>query len=75
MLFWGAKRYFVWKAGITLYWYEWIVVDGKLIAWKLSKYGVFSSPFFPVFGPNTGKYGPEKNSVLGRFSGSGSLGL
>ena len=33
------------------------------IAWKASKYGVF-------YGPNTGKYGPEKNSVFGYFSRS-----
>ena len=30
----------------------------------------FSGPFFPVFGLNTGKYGPEKNSVLDTFHGS-----
>ena len=30
------------------------------IAWKVSKYGVFS-------GPNTGKYGPEKSSYLNTF--------
>ena len=37
-------------------------------AWKVSKYGVFSGPYFPAFGlnteyifsPNAGKYGPEK---------------
>ena len=35
-------------------------------AWKVSKYGVISGSYFPVFGlntdrfsPNTGKYGPE----------------
>ena len=28
-------------------------------AWKLSKHGVFSGPFIPVFGLNTGKYGPD----------------
>ena len=27
-------------------------------AWKVSKYGVISGPHFPVFSPNTGKYGP-----------------
>ena len=31
--------------------------------WKVSKYEGF-------FGPNTGKYGPEKNSVFGHFSRS-----
>ena len=43
---------------------------------KMSKYGVFSGPYFPAFGlqylsvftPNAGKYGPEKNSVFGHFS-------
>ena len=40
-----------------------------LTASKVSKYGVISGPYFPVFGlntkiygvfsPNTGKYGPE----------------
>ena len=36
-------------------------------AWKLSKYGVFSSPYFPVFSPNTGKYGPEITPYLDNF--------
>ena len=35
---------------------------------KVSKYGVFSGPYFPVFGLNTGKYVPEKNSVFRHFS-------
>ena len=34
---------------------------------KVFKYGVFSSPYFPVFGPNTGKYGPEKTPYLNTF--------
>ena len=33
----------------------------------MSKYGVFSSPYFPVFGLNTGKYGPEKTPYLDNF--------
>ena len=28
-------------------------------AWKVSKYGVFSGQYIPVFSLNTGKYGPE----------------
>ena len=36
-------------------------------AWKVSKYGVFSSPYFPVFGLNTEKYGPEKTPYLDTF--------
>ena len=43
---------------------------------NVSKYGVFSGPYFPVFGLNTylsvfspsaGKYGPEKTSYLDKF--------
>ena len=34
----------------------------------MSKYRIFPGPYFTVFRPNTGKYGPEKNSVFGHFS-------
>ena len=43
----------------------------------MSKYGVFSGPYFPAFGlnmerykvfiPNAGKYGPEKTPYLDTF--------
>ena len=33
-------------------------------AWKVSKYGVISGPYSPVFSPNTGKYGPEITPYL-----------
>ena len=33
----------------------------------MSKNGVFSGPFFLVFGLNTGKYGPEKTPYLDTF--------
>ena len=36
-------------------------------AQKMFQYGVFPSPYFPVFSPNTGKYGPEKTSCLETF--------
>ena len=36
-------------------------------AWKVFKYGVISSPYFPVFGLNTGKYGPEITPFLDTF--------
>ena len=42
-------------------------------AWKVSKYGVFSGPYFPGFWLNTGKYGPEKTLYFGHFSGSGPM--
>ena len=29
-----------------------------------AKYGVYSGPYFPTFGLNTGKYGPEKSPDL-----------
>ena len=34
---------------------------------KVFKYGVFSGPYFPVFSPNTGKYGPGKTPYLDLF--------
>ena len=37
------------------------------IAWKVSKYGVISGPYFLVFSPNTGKYGPEITPYLDTF--------
>ena len=33
----------------------------------MSKYGFFSGPYFPLFCPNAGKKGPEKNPYLGTF--------
>ena len=46
-----------------------------LTAWKVSKYGVFSGPYFPALGlkylsvvsPNVGKYGPENTQYLDTF--------
>ena len=38
-----------------------------LNAWKVCKNGVFSSPYFAVFSPNTGKYGTEKTPYLDTF--------
>ena len=36
-------------------------------AQKVSKYRVFPGPYFPVFGLNTEKYGPEKTPYLDTF--------
>ena len=36
--------------------------------WKMARYGVFSSPYFPVFSPNAGKYGPEKLRIWTLFT-------
>ena len=49
--------------------YTWNLLDINQVkmsntAWKVSKYVVFSGPYFPV---NTGKYGPEKTLYLDTF--------
>ena len=36
-------------------------------AWKVSKYGVFFTPYLSVFSPNAGEYGPEKTPYLDTF--------
>ena len=36
-------------------------------AWKVSKYKVFSGPYFPVFSPNTGKYEIEGTPYSDNF--------
>ena len=38
-----------------------------ITAGKMSRYEVFCSLYFPVFGRNTGKYAPEKTPHLGTF--------
>ena len=50
--------------------YEHIFPDNNTqmsTAWNVSKYGVFSGSYFPVFSPNTGKYTPEKTPYLDTF--------
>ena len=42
-------------------------VNLTFTAWKVSKYGVISGPYFSVFSPNTGKYGPEITPYLDTF--------
>ena len=54
-----------------------------LTVWKVSKYRMFSGPYFPVFGlnteiyfvfsPNTGRYGPEKIPYLDTFHAVAAL--
>ena len=36
-------------------------------AWKVSKYGIVSGPYFPIFGLNTGKYRPEITRYFDTF--------
>ena len=64
-----------------------LVLPYSIIAWKVSKYGVFSGPYFPTFGLNTEVYSvnlriqskcrkirTRKNSLFGHFSRSTSDG-
>ena len=46
----------------------WMILLKRITtAWKVSKYGVVSGPYFPVFVLNTGKYGPEITPYLDTF--------
>ena len=42
-------------------------LDTTTTTWKVSKYGVISGPYFPVFSSNTGQYGPEIIPYLDPF--------
>ena len=41
---------------------------GIVTMWKVSKYRVFSGPYFPAFGLNTGKCRPEKLRIWTLFT-------
>ena len=41
--------------------------DAVFAAWKMSQHEVISGPYFPVFGLNIGKYGPEIIPYLDTF--------
>ena len=47
----------------TVKFYTWI----SYTAWRVSKYGVISGPYFPVLGLNTAKYGLEITPYLDNF--------
>ena len=60
------------KLGVLFQAETWLISERKgflitLTAWKLSKYGAFSGPYFSVFELNKGKYGPEKTPYLDTF--------
>ena len=46
---------------------KWRDLETSRTAWKESKYGVFSGPYFSAFSPDTGKDGPEKTPYLDTF--------
>ena len=39
----------------------------RTTAWKVSRHGVISVPYFPEFSPNAGKYGPDITPYLDTF--------
>ena len=43
------------------------LISYNFTAWKVSKYGVISGPYFPVFSPNSGQYGREITPYLDTF--------
>ena len=43
------------------------ITGNQYTAWNVSKHGIFSGPYFPVFGLNTRKYEPVKTSNLDTF--------
>ena len=55
---------------MDLWIFPWLVTTRKV-----SKYGVFSGPYFTIFSPKTGKYEPEKTPYLDTFHtvGVGSI--
>ena len=59
------RLYFLKK---TCYQYQkWKKIFITMTAWKVSKYGVISGPYFPVFSPNMGKCRPEITPYLDAF--------
>ena len=74
------KRPLAWN-GLNSIYNSLLMTFSSYTAWKVSKYGYFSGPYFPSFGLNVErysvkirrKYGTEKNSVFGHFSGSVKL--
>ena len=56
--------------------HSWLRLVKETTAWKVSKYGVFSGPYFPAFGLNTEnrilnrilrQYGASESNFLVRF--------
>ena len=65
---WMHACYFVKYSELSFIWLQVNVAMSILvIVWKVSKYGVFSGPYFPVFSPYAGKYGSEKTAYLNTF--------
>ena len=63
----GSKGFFLVKTDFLDISDNVLKLEKTLTPVKVSKYGVFSGPYFPVFGLNTGKYGSEKTPYLDTF--------
>ena len=50
-----------------LYFYKLSINHKWITTWEVSKYGFISGPYFPVFSPNIGKYGPEITPYFDTF--------
>ena len=61
------SKFWTWSYRASSNGIKWRLRFTGFTARKMSKYGVFSGSYFPIFSPNKGKYGPEKNSVFGHF--------
>ena len=57
----------LWLNDVSLFKGVYLIQGSELFYNKVSKYGVFSGPYFPVFELNTEKYGPEKTPYLDTF--------
>ena len=72
LFFWNVHKYyshfFIFLLPIILFFFLsfWSFLKVST-ACKVFKYGVFSGPYFPGFGLNAGKYGPEKTPHLDTF--------
>ena len=57
----------LWLNDVSLFKGVYLIQGSELFYNKVSKYGVFSGRYFPVFELNTEKYGPEKTPYLDTF--------
>ena len=69
--FYDNLKYLIWDYNCLQNIFRQIKKSSKIgedqTVWKVSKYENFSGPYFFVFGPNTGKYGPEITPYLDAF--------
>ena len=57
----------LWLNDASIFKVVYLIQGSELFYNKVSKYGVFSGPYFPVFELNTEKYGSEKTPYLDTF--------